>query len=134
VQAAAQGHVHFLQAAADRQHRHFHLDRQRHDAQRRGIAGGIVQVAGVAGFAAVVMGFDVAVGAGEQQAVQVFQHRAQVQRRGQRGDQHRQAACPVHHRAYVFFAHRLEGVMPDLFAIRGQTDQRDSTHRRLTWG
>ncbi len=90
-----------------------------------------MQVAGPAGLAAVMMRFDIAVGAGEQQAVEVFQHRAQVQRRRQRGDQHRQAACPVHHRAYVFLAHRLEGVVPDLFAVRRQTDQRGSTHGRL---
>ena len=64
VQAAAQSHVDFLQAATNAQQRHAGIQRGAHQRQRGGVALGVVEIAFTAGFAVVVR-LDVRRAAGE---------------------------------------------------------------------
>jgi glutamine synthetase len=80
MQAAAQRDVQLLEAAADRQHRQ--VQRQRLVQQRKGIgiAGRVMRIARPAAAAFVVLRFDVADRAGQQQAIQPLQPVAGRQR------------------------------------------------------
>jgi len=69
VQAAAEGHVHFLEAAADAEHRHAGGNRRTQQGQGGGIALRVVGGARLAGSALVMEGFDIGWRAGKQQPI-----------------------------------------------------------------
>jgi hypothetical protein len=120
--------VDFLESTAHRQHRHAHLDGERASA-----ADWWHRVPDHAGclrswFVAVVMRFDVAVSAGQQQAIKRAQHDTQVKRRVQRGIS---TGRRSHHRprAHVLLADGEEaGAAPICLSVGGQPDERNRGH------
>ncbi|OEC47416.1 hypothetical protein A7D27_00370 [Pseudomonas sp. 1D4] len=69
VQRAAEGHVHFLEAPADAQHRHATLDCSTQQRQGDGIAFGVMEGAGRTGRTGIKMRFYVGRRTGEQESV-----------------------------------------------------------------
>lgn len=110
VQAAAKGHVHFLEAPADAQHRHARRHGGAQQRQGHRIAGRVMQGAGLAGCALVVMGLDIGGRTGEQQTVQALEQGRGGDEVGQGRDHHRHALGALHHRAQILVASDVKGM------------------------
>ena len=79
MQAAAHRHVHFLEAAADGQHRHALGDGFRNQVQGGQIAGWVVDIAVETRLIGIMVRFDVAGRTGQQQTVQMIQQCIEVE-------------------------------------------------------
>jgi len=99
VQRAAQGHIQFLDAAADRQHRQAARHRRADQRQRGVVAPRVVPVGRQRLRHAIAVRLDIAAAARQQQPVQPVEHRHQPLALGRQQD--RDGAGPADHRRAV---------------------------------
>jgi hypothetical protein len=133
MQRAAQRHIDFLQATADREQRHAAIDRMADQRQGGGIARRIVRGARPAVLALIMMRLDIGRTAGQQDAVQAVDQTVQGLDRGplfaefgaDGRDQDGQRADGMDRCPDVFVAHR---VMPAAAAVFLETGR--NAHKR----
>ncbi|MNN31096.1 hypothetical protein D3C81_1447670 [compost metagenome] len=123
MQAATEGHVHFLEAAADAEQRQPGIHRGADQRQGQVVAGRIVRSARGAVRPLVVLRLDVGRRAGEQQAVEALEQVRNVDQLGRGRDDQRQAAGANGYGAQVLVAGDVEGMRADLFAAGADADQ-----------
>ena len=131
VQGAAHRHVHFLETAADRQHRNAFGNRLWDEVERGQIAGRIMQIALITGLIGVMMRLDVARRTRQKQSVQLIQQRIQIQTRSDGRNQQWLRTRTVQNGADVFFTHGLEWMRADHSAVCGDSDE---NHARVLRG
>ena len=120
VQRAAEGDVQFLDATADRQHRHPPRDRRADQRQRGGVAGGVVQFGRLARAASVMIRVDVARAAGHQQPIKAVKHGEL--RLTQRRDHDRDGTGAAQHRLGVARRGVVAQQAVDQFRAGGNAD------------
>ncbi len=133
MQAATQRDVQFLETATDRQHRQ--VQRQRFVQQRKGIGipGRIMRIAWPAAATLVVLRFDIADRAGQQQAIEPKQPVAGRQRWLQARQHHRGHLGRLGQRAHVLLAGHRETVVAEHGAVGGQAHPGQAAHGDTPW-
>ena len=129
VQAAAQGHVHFLEAAADGEQGQLARQRGADQGQGGGVARRVLRQVGVENCFAIQASVDVRGGTGQHDAIGNLQRRVQVGVRAQRGQQQRHAAGAAQHGVQVFVLRHVPNVAAKLALAGG--DENDGTAHRV---
>ena len=140
MQRAAQRHVDFLQAAADREQRHAAVDRMADQRQGGGVARRIVRRARPALLALIVVRLDIGRAAGQQHAVQACRAGGRGPRSwpgllaefgADRRDQDRQAADGMDRRPDVLLAHRMMPAAAAVFLETGRNAHQGAQRRSI---
>ena len=119
---AAVRDVHFLESAANRQHRQAGGDRPRNQRKRRSVPIWVMQCSRRARRASIVMRFDIRRAAREQQPVADFEQRVQVELGPERRHEHRHRARTCGDGVDVLLADHVEIVLSTQPAIGRNSD------------
>src|SRR5512138_329940 len=119
----AEGDVHLLEAATDREQRHSCLDDMRDQRQCRRVTVGIVERTGLARRPLIAMRLDVRGAAGQEDAVEVGEELADVIALAQGRNQHSMRSSTLHHRADVLLADAMKVMMPQQTPVGWNSDQ-----------
>ena len=122
MQGPAEGHIQFLEAAADAQHRHAGRLRRPHQRNRSRVARFVQQCVPPRGRALIMARRDIGAGTGKEQAVDACENLLRLQRRRERGDQQRQRSGAVARGVDIFLADHVKGVVADLSGIANNAD------------
>ena len=127
VQAAAQGHVDFLETAADGQQRQLQRQCGADQGQGGGVARGVLRQVGMQDVFAIQARIDVRGGTGQHDAIGNPQRRFQVGVSAQGRQQQRHAAGAAQHGVQVFILCHVPGVAAQL-ALAGGNENDGTAH------
>ena len=109
MQRAAEGHVHFLEAAADAEQRQAALDAHSDQLQRQRVTPPVIGFVARMFFGAEVIRMDIGAGAGQEHAIDGFQQGVDIGEGGIAGKDQRQRADDLGDRRQVSLADALGG-------------------------
>ncbi len=128
MQRTAIGDIHFLHAAADAEQRHAAHDADLDQRQGQRVARLVIRLVARIGILAEAARMHIGAAAGEQNAVDGVEQRADIGDLRRAGKDQRQRACDVRHRAQVALADALRGELA-LDQMRAADDADDRTFR-----
>jgi hypothetical protein len=130
MQGAAQGHVHFLKAAADRQQRYAAFDGGAYEGQRGGVARRVLRQRWIEHGFAIQTGIHIGRRAGEHDAVGDGQQRFKIGGSTERRDDQWRAARTFTDGGHVLELRRVIRMCANVVDARGNQNDR-ATHGRF---